>query len=64
MLSKSRIPPYRNSCRASPLPTLQTPPVCHLFDDPQRAAVEKVGAVIGAAAQPVTEPGPIKRRGW
>jgi integrase len=33
----------------------------HLFDDPQRAAVEKVGAVITAAGKPVTEPMTIKR---
>jgi integrase len=35
----------------------------HLFDDPQRAAVERVGAVIGAAGKPTEEPTPIKRRG-
>jgi integrase len=34
----------------------------HLFDDPQRAAVERVGAVITAAGQPATEPTPLKRR--
>jgi integrase len=33
----------------------------HLFDDPQRAAVEKVGAVIAAAGQPTEEP--VKLRG-
>jgi integrase len=34
----------------------------HLLDDPQRAAVEKVGAVIGAAGQPAQEPTPISER--
>ena len=36
----------------------------HLFDDPQRAAVERVGAVIAAAGQPAEQP-PVKlpRRG-
>jgi integrase len=33
----------------------------HLFDDPQRAAVEKVGAVIAAAGKPVEEPKPLRR---
>jgi integrase len=33
----------------------------HLFDDPQRAAVEKVGAVIAAAGKPVEEPTPLRR---
>jgi hypothetical protein len=28
----------------------------HLFDDPQRAAVERVGAVIAAAAEPAEQP--------
>lgn len=35
----------------------------HLFDDPQRAAVERVGAVITAAGTPAKEATPIKRRG-
>jgi integrase len=35
----------------------------HLFDDPQRAAVERVGAVITAAGKPATEPTPIKQPG-
>jgi integrase len=39
----------------------------HLFDDPQRAAVERVGAVIAAAGKPADEPAdePVKlpRRG-
>ena len=35
----------------------------HLFDDPQRAAVERVGAVVTAAGQPAKEPTLIKRRG-
>ena len=34
----------------------------HLFDDPQRAAVERVGAVITAAGKPVIQPTRIKRR--
>lgn len=34
----------------------------HLFDDPQRAAVERVGAIIGAAGKgEPAEPTPIKR---
>jgi integrase len=33
----------------------------HLFDDPQRAAVEKVGAIISAAGQEPPEPTPLKR---
>jgi Phage integrase family len=33
----------------------------HLFQDPLRAAVEKVGAVIGAVGKPAVEPTPIKR---
>jgi integrase len=33
----------------------------HLFDDPQRAAVERVAAIIGAAGEPATEPTPLKR---
>jgi hypothetical protein len=33
----------------------------HLFDDPQRAATEKVGAIISAAGKPTQEPVPIKR---
>ena len=32
----------------------------HLFQDPQRAAVEKVAAIIAAAGQPVPEPEPIR----
>lgn len=36
----------------------------HLFVDPQRAAVERVGAaIIAAGGQPPAEPTPIKRRG-
>ena len=36
----------------------------HLFDDPQRAAVEKVGAVIMSAGQPApSEPVKLPRRG-
>jgi integrase len=35
----------------------------HLFDDPQRAAVERVGAVIAAARKPVEEPEQLPRRG-
>jgi integrase len=36
----------------------------HLFDDPQRAAVERVGAVISAAGKPAPEePTPLTRRG-
>ena len=34
----------------------------HLLDDPQRAAVERVGAVIAAGGEPMPEPTPIKRR--
>jgi integrase len=34
----------------------------HMFTDPQRAAVERIGAVITAAGKPATEPTPIKRR--
>jgi integrase len=34
----------------------------HLFQDPQRAAVERVGAVITAAGQPAKQPTPLKRR--
>jgi integrase len=33
----------------------------HLFDDPQRAAVEKVGAAIVNAGKPVEEPTPLRR---
>jgi integrase len=33
----------------------------HLFDDPQRAAVEKVGVVIEAAGKPAQEPTPLRR---
>jgi integrase len=38
----------------------------HLFQDPQRAAVERVGAVIGAAGKPAVEPTKVKalRRGF
>jgi integrase len=35
----------------------------HLFDDPQRAAVEKVGAAIVNAGKPVEEPVKLSRRG-
>jgi integrase len=36
----------------------------HLFDDPQRAAVERVGAVVTAAGKPAPEPPvKLKRRG-
>lgn len=34
----------------------------HLFVDPQRAAVEKVGAIIAAGDAPMPEPTPIKRK--
>ena len=34
----------------------------HLFDDPQRAAVERVGAVIAAAGNPAKEPVKFPRR--
>ena len=34
----------------------------HLFDDPQRAAVERVGAVITAAGKPAEEPVPVPLR--
>jgi hypothetical protein len=34
----------------------------HLFDDPQRAAVERVGALIAAAGQPPEEPEPVPLR--
>ena len=34
----------------------------HLLNDPQRAAVERVGAVIAAGGEPVPEPVPIKRK--
>jgi integrase len=33
----------------------------HLFDDPQRAATEKVGAIIAAAGKPAKQPVKIKR---
>jgi integrase len=33
----------------------------HLFDDPQRQAVERVGAVISAAGQPTAAPIPLRR---
>jgi integrase len=33
----------------------------HLFDDPQRAATEKVGAIISAAGKPAEEPVSLKR---
>jgi integrase len=33
----------------------------HLFDDPQRAAVERVGAAIENAGKPAVEPTPIRR---
>jgi hypothetical protein len=35
----------------------------HLFDDPQRAAVEKVGAIIAAAGKPTEEPVKLPQRG-
>jgi integrase len=34
----------------------------HLFDDPQRAAMEKVGAVIANAGKPVNAPTPLRPR--
>jgi integrase len=34
----------------------------HLFSDPQREAVERVGAVITAAGKPGNEPTPLKRK--
>jgi integrase len=33
----------------------------HMFSDPQRAAVEKVGAIVNAAGEPATEPTPLRR---
>jgi integrase len=33
----------------------------HLLDDPQRQAVEKVGAVITAAGKPIAEPVPLRK---
>ena len=44
---------------ASPTTTAR---YAHMFTDPQRAAVERIGAVITAAGQPTTEPTPIKQR--
>lgn len=35
----------------------------HLFDDPQRKAVESVGAIIEAAGKPVVAPTPLRRGG-
>ena len=35
----------------------------HLFDDPLRAATERVGAIITAAGKPAEEPVKLKRRG-
>jgi hypothetical protein len=35
----------------------------HLFDDPLRAAVERVGATIMAAGKPTEEPVKLPRRG-
>jgi integrase len=35
----------------------------HLFDDPQRAATERVGAVIANAGKPIPEPEKFKRGG-
>jgi hypothetical protein len=34
----------------------------HLFDDPQRAAVERVGSIIDAAGKPPPAP-PVKLKG-
>ena len=44
---------------ASPTTTAR---YAHMFTDPQKAAVERIGAVITAAGKPATEPTPIKRR--
>ena len=44
---------------ASPTTTAR---YAHMFTDPQRAAVERIGAVITAAGKPAAEPTPIKRR--
>jgi integrase len=44
---------------ASPTTTAR---YAHMFTDPQRAAVERIGAVFTAAGKPATEPTPIKRR--
>ena len=33
----------------------------HLFSDPQRAAVERVGAVIAAGGKPASKPTPIRK---
>jgi site-specific recombinase XerD len=38
---------------ASPTTTAR---YAHMFTDPQRAVVERIGAVITAAGQPTTEP--------
>ena len=35
----------------------------HLFDDPQRAAAERVGAIIAGAGKPGQEPVKLPRRG-
>lgn len=44
--------------------TSTTQRYAHLYLDPQRAAVETIGAVIGAAGKPVVAPTPLpKRRG-
>ena len=34
----------------------------HLYDNPLRAATEKVGAIIMNAGKPAVEPTPIRRR--
>lgn len=45
---------------ASPATTAR---YAHLFDDPQRAAVEKVGAIVTAAGKPAEEPVPFPKGG-
>lgn len=35
----------------------------HLYDDPQRAAVERVAAIVGAAGKPAPEPVKLMPRG-
>jgi integrase len=45
---------------ASPTTTAR---YAHMFTDPQKAAVERIGAVYTAAGKPATEVVPLKRRG-
>jgi integrase len=42
--------------------TATTNRYAHMFADPQRAAVERVGAIIDNAGKPVAEPVPLPRR--